>query len=76
MLTKSKIIKILKRKRRKFVKSMFARSSDWILLAEDSEIDLDMFKANIDWCNDNTIFHYHSEGTINIINDFNNMRSM
>ena len=76
MLTKSKIIKILKRKRRKFVKSMFARSSDWTLLAEDSEIDLDMFKTNIDWCNDNITFHYHSEGTINIINDFNNMRLM
>jgi hypothetical protein len=74
LLTRNKITKILKRKRRKFVKSMFTRSSDWTLLAEDGELDLSMFNDHVDYYNSNERHFYHSEGAINIINDFYNIR--
>ena len=71
---KTKLLKAVKIKRRKFSKNLFTRSSDWICLAEDAEIDLGYFNSQVDYCNTDKMYDWYNEGSINIINDFNNVR--
>ena len=72
----NKLLKTLKIKRRKFTKNLFTRSSDWICLAEDAEIDLGGFNNQVDYCDIDKTYDWYNEGSINIINDFNNVRTL
>ena len=73
---KNKLLKAVKIRKRKFIKNMFTRSSDCICLAEDAEIDLGYFNNQIDYSNGDKIHSWYNEGSINIINDFYNIRLM
>lgn len=71
---KNKLLKAVKIRKRKFIKNIFTKSSDWICLAEDGEIDLGNFNNQVDYCNTDKTYNWYNEGSINIINDFNNVR--